>query len=355
MQRIPQRVGLVEQVVTILRQDLQQSRWPVQLPGETALSDLLQVSRSTLRAALNLLRREGLLRVAQGSRWRPAPGRRARTLAPSHTIVLVSSQPIHEQSWQTLLIFNELQRHLHRAGFELLVQVLPQAARRASGRRLERLTHQTHAACWILSSCSQAVQRWFMRQAAPAVVLGSCHEGVNLPYLRSDVAAACRHAAGVLQRLGHRRIGLLLPRSPFASTREIEKVLRQACAGRSAEAIVRYHDTGVRAIESVVQAMLRPATRPTALIVMMPGDTLTVLCHLLGHGHRVPEQVSLISLFDDLYLTRVTPAPARYSRNPLSFARRLARLAIRVARPGTPPSSISVFPDFVPGATLGPP
>ncbi|MBL9214516.1 MAG: GntR family transcriptional regulator [Opitutaceae bacterium] len=355
MQPIPQRVSLSGQVVEILRRELRRGRWPAQLPGETTLADLLQVSRSTLRAALGVLRREGLLQVAQGSRWRPAPGATARAPARSRTIVLVSSQPLHQQSWFSILITDELRRHLHRAGYELQVRFLPQTARRVAGRQAERLTAQTRAACWILSSCSQELQRWFQRRPEPALVLGSCHQGVTLPYLRLDVAAACRHAAGVLHRLGHRRIGLLLPRSPYAGAGEVEQALRAACAGRSAEPVVRYHEPGIRAIALAVDALRRSAARPTALIVMMPDDALTVLCHLLGRGCRLPGELSLVSLFDDLYLTRATPEPARYTCNPSGFVRRLARLAVRVARPGTPPPSVSVFPAFIPGATLGPP
>src|SRR5262245_37923209 len=70
MTEIPQRASLANQVAEVLRRDLRGGAWDEFLPGENDLCDRFQVSRVTMRAALDVLRREGLIEVSQGRRRR---------------------------------------------------------------------------------------------------------------------------------------------------------------------------------------------------------------------------------------------------------------------------------------------
>ena len=359
MNGIPRRTSLVEQTAEILRQGLATGRWRGELPGELHLSETLQVSRSTLRAALDILHREGAFRVTRGRRRQLSPLNVRTALPRSTTVAVVSSLPLHEHSASSILTFHELRRRLQAAGFELQFHSLPQTIKAADHRRLESLVEPDSAACWVLSSCSIGVQRWFLQRGLPTLVLGSCHQGLDLPCFQLDAAAACRHALGVLHRHGHRHIGLLLPNSPFAGSVKIEASLRQTCLALSAsermEPIVRHHSGGVAGVEQVTAALLRLPSPPTALIVMMPRDALTVLCHLLLHRWRVPDDISLVSLFDDTFMENASPALARYRCDHSTYARRLARQVIEFAKSGATPRSISVLLDFFPGATIGRP
>src|ERR1051326_7928005 len=71
MIEIPKRHSLVEQAAESLRRSLHTPEWADRLPPERQLSDLLQVSRPTLREALKLLEREGSLRISSGGRRIP--------------------------------------------------------------------------------------------------------------------------------------------------------------------------------------------------------------------------------------------------------------------------------------------
>ncbi|MSU48191.1 MAG: GntR family transcriptional regulator, partial [Opitutus sp.] len=66
MQTIPKRLTLVHQVEEILRDGIRRGLWSRYLPGEHELCRRLQVSRTTLRAALVTLTRERRLRSARG-------------------------------------------------------------------------------------------------------------------------------------------------------------------------------------------------------------------------------------------------------------------------------------------------
>lgn len=59
MVSVPRRISRAAQVLEILRHGLRMHEWSERLPPEKVLSAQLQVSRSTLRAALEMLRREG--------------------------------------------------------------------------------------------------------------------------------------------------------------------------------------------------------------------------------------------------------------------------------------------------------
>lgn len=353
--QLPRRISLVEQVTDLLRRNLRSGRWPQQLPGEHQLSDQLQISRSTLRAALQALHREGLFRGGRGRRRtvsrRPGPARSAG----STIIGAIMPVPLHRLSAQSIIILDELRRHLQQAGFELQLHIVPQTDRMAGRRRLEQLVGRTRAACWILCSCSAELQRWFAAGHGPALVLGSCHEGVDLPFIRCDAAAACRHAAGLLRAKGHRHLGLLLPVSQFAGTLEIEVAFRQATEDLPpAQAPVRFHAGDAPAVERAIFGLMRPKLRPTAIVTMMPGDALATCSLLLSRGYRIPQEVSVVSIFDDPSLSFLIPPLSRYSYDDYQFARRMARLTIKLAQRSGRPRSISTLPHFVTGATIGP-
>jgi DNA-binding LacI/PurR family transcriptional regulator len=106
-------------------------------------------------------------------------------------------------------------------------------------------------------------------------------------------------------------------------------------------------------VGAALAGLLASQARPTALIVMLPGDALSTLGHLHARGVRVPETMSLICLFDDPYLARLTPALARYTCDPALFVRRLARQLIRLVHSGARPAPLAVVPEFIRGGTLG--
>ena len=78
MNLILKRPSLVSEATAALRNTLGSDRWADYLPGERVLSSQLRVSRQTLRAALEQLRREGLIQVEPGRRAFSSPNRGQR-------------------------------------------------------------------------------------------------------------------------------------------------------------------------------------------------------------------------------------------------------------------------------------
>src|SRR4051812_2350504 len=92
-----QRSSLVNQVADTLRSSLHNGRLSEVLPGERPLSDFLQVSRPVLRAALGILKREGLVRTSEG-RWIQNVGKIKKKVGEDRkkSVVLLSAVPLHE-------------------------------------------------------------------------------------------------------------------------------------------------------------------------------------------------------------------------------------------------------------------
>ena len=63
MLEVPKRLSLPSQVAAAIRKGIEENLWAKYLPGERRLSDLLQVSRPTVRAALHLLAKEGWFQI----------------------------------------------------------------------------------------------------------------------------------------------------------------------------------------------------------------------------------------------------------------------------------------------------
>lgn len=86
---------------------------------------------------------------------------------------------------------------------------------------------------------------------------------------------------------------------------------------------------------------------------MTPTDALSIYCQLSNEGMRLAREVSLISLFEDLFVSSMIPELSRYSYNHANHARVLSRMVITLATSHLRPTSKVVIPEFVRGATVG--
>jgi len=346
---------LASQVAARLRQEMDRGTWIERLPAERTLVVNLRVSRKTLRKALAELRREGRLgpagrlgrRIARAGD-RGAPG-------PVHSVGLLTPEPLEQLRPYTAMWIDGLRSMLFERGLRLATFSGPAYFSQNPGAALARLVGQSPQACWILMRSNSRAQRWFHANGAPCVVAGSCHEGIPLPSVDLDYNAVCRHAAGALHRLGHRRIAFLNRLSRRAGDIEGEGGFREGAAAVGAEAVIVRHDGKVEGAGQQLGRLFR-WNPPTGLLVNNPGFYLTTVAFLAERGLRVGRDVSLISHDNDDYLAYLRPTPARYSFNPYVYARRLQSMLLQMMAGQTiRPLAQRIAPECLPGDSLARP
>lgn len=351
---LPQRLPLSAQAATALRHALAERRWQEFLPSERHLCDLLRVSRPTVRTALQQLAQEGLIEIRHGRRNRllAAPPRPAA--ARRRLLALVTTEPVEHLPHSAFRSLSEMRAHLAAHGFGSELLVCPRRSAAVQRRRLEGFVRQNGVAGCVLISVSKELQQWCAATRLPTLVLGSCHESVDLPSLDLAYRAVCRHAAGVLRRKGHRRIALVVPESGAAGDLASEEGFREGGrapgSSAAAETNILRHDGSAAGLAARLDALLASAHPPTGLLVAKPAHTLAVLVQLLRRGHRVPGDFAVIArdsdpLFED--------AIAHYRFAEDAFARRLVRLVSQLMGQGRLPSTPHLlFPRYVAGGTV---
>ncbi|MEY2880231.1 MAG: hypothetical protein RLZZ15_2611 [Verrucomicrobiota bacterium] len=326
---LPRRVSLSGQAAEAIRRAAHEGAWREFLPSERRLCEMLQVSRPTVRTALQQLAKEGLIEIRHGRRNRllAAAGRAAA--APSRLVVLVSHEPIAHTTFTAYQGLMEMRTHLAEQGFTTETLVCPPQGAAAQGRKLAAFLRQNRVLCFVLLSLRRELQEWFAARGVPALVLGSCHPTVRLPSLDVDYRAVCRHAAGVLRAKGHRRIALLVPAANVAGDLASEEGFRAGLANASEgnEALVVRHNGTVAGLHAKLDALFARGAPPTALLIAKPQHVFFTMVRLLQRGLRVPDDVSLIARdYDHLF----EGALAHYRFEGETFAHRLSRLMLQL-------------------------
>ncbi len=340
---------LAERAARLLREGIQAGRWQRELPAERQLVRDLGIARNTLRDALASLTREGWVEPAcRPARRRIAGGARRR--APRRQIVLLTPFEPDDLPAAVLRLADDVRRLLAGTDYRLAVRGSAAFRQTRPDAALARLVAAEPAAVWVLLQAPTPVHAWFHRRGAPCVVVGECYPELPLPHVTEHIAAVARHAAGLLHQRGHQRIALLHRDPPRAGHLAAEAALR------SAGGLVLQragHDGTPAAAARTLEALFGAAAPPTALVVTEPGTAITAITWLARRGLRVPEQVSVLSLFYDSTLEAVIPAVANYRTGREVLPRRLIEMVRALADGRRLPHQRPLMPNFVPGGSLG--
>lgn len=354
MHRLPQKSSLVAQTVSVLQEGIASGRWEQWLPGEYELSAQLHVSRRTIRAALEELRRKGVVKCRRGKRreLRAAPRRQPA----SNRVVLVTPAPLHALNPFAVFLIDCLREHLAESGYLLESRASRVPYRARVPQELKMMAEALRPAGWVLLQSTVQMQQWFADRRLPCVVVGSRYQGIELPAVDTDLAAVCRHAVGQLLTRGHRRLVLLNVEPGAAGEARSEAGFLEAVSQSSApdvQANVARHDGSIGSICARLDSLMQREQAPTGFIVSRARHMLTVLGHLLNRRFRVPQDVALISRDDDTFLADMIPTVARYSPNPRVFASKVSRVVLDTVEGTAQPRDYRIMPNFVPGQTLG--
>jgi hypothetical protein len=326
---------LVERTADEIARLVEAGRWSGSLPGERSLALEFGISRSSLRVALGLLKKRGYLDVRQG---KPTRLTRRRTIAHKgamRRVGFLTSLPLggffshHDYP----LWYESLVLQLRRRGYELELLHAPQLSGRALDRELSALVRRFPMEAWLLHRAHPAVQVWFSGHALPGVLIGSRLPEMNLAACDVDNRAACRHAAGTLFRLGHRRIGFLVTDSGRAGDLLSEQgFLEAAKTYPDGEPLIFRHGEDLASLRTVLKSIFQTTPEITGLVVAHAMNVPLAMIIAANMGRPCPERLSLIARTDHACLNRLLPEPARYVLNEQVFTAGVARTLDAVIR-----------------------
>lgn len=362
---LPRRQSLVAQTAQALREGLASGHWSDHLPGERELSDRLQVGRNTLRAALEELRRQGLLDVSprkrRGIRTAPSsspsspmpPSSRPAGNKPSRTVALLAPIGLRLMPPAAVLLVDALRDQLSKMGWTLDLQVSPRCFSRLSTRPLESLVAESRAAAWLLYGSHEAMQRWFLDRELPCLVVGTAAGGMPIPSIDADHRATCRHAGNLLLRKGHRRLALVLPESQSGGDLDSERGMREALASQPEAGLLLLRHRAPDQLQMLLDHALASAQPPTAFVVARAVHALTVAMHLQRRQLRLPQDAAVLCRDDEAFLAHTSPVVSRYALDSGQFVRKVSKAVRDLVSDGPlPTQAIRLFPKLVDGETL---
>lgn len=349
------RASLADQAAEALREFIRQGAWSEVLPGEHELARRLSISRPTVRAALARLAEDGYIKIAKGCRTRLCAKEQTNLSSAPPTVCLIVPSPRESQNFgaHPLLMEMRAQFAVQGIGWEEVFD------RTLGGRqpeaRLASIVNGRRHVCWLLIGASVTIQRWFQQAKVPTLVLGSCHQGVELPSVDVNYYAIGWHAAGCIAKNGHERVALVLPHQPLAGDLACVKGLTEYIRQQKKPIQVFEVAAGPNraGLLSNLDRLLKKSSPPTAILCIHVAHVLMVLVYLLRLGLRVPEDISLLCRETQPSLDLGLPEVTRYRSPTMKQAHHAVRIAQSLLaghQVTTVPNLI--MPAFVPGETL---
>lgn len=352
---MPERGSLVAECVRVMGLRIEAGEWNAYLPGERRLAELLQVGRDTVRLTLAELETSGWIEpAAAGCRRKIAVSRNIGDGRPpkSLRIGMLSPQRLERLSQPMLLEVDHIRRALADKGGSFEVFAPGWFESKLPGKRLAEFVEGESCGAWILHRSSRPIQHWFAENRVPCLVRGTPNDGVDLPFLDGDWRATARHAASMLWRLGHRKVGIITPPDRL---RGVEAAVRGASEieEEGFEVIELAENGTVGGIERMFSLAMGLKRRPTAMIATRARQVATVLGCAARAGMRVPADLSLVSLAREPFLEFLVPEVTGYRSDPAVVAKQVVRrLEQIVAGNVAPGGNPWLVPEVVKGGSV---
>lgn len=350
--------SLPEQVATHLRDGIKQGRWCDPFPGVPQLAGELDVSRHTIRRALQILEKEGILssRGLCRSRGITAAGAAAVAQRPLRISILRHDEKLMDDA-HTSIILVEIMRSLENAGHQVTCLKKSQIELKHDPARLSRHLMQTPADAWIIEAGSHKLLEWCAAQSTPCFALYGRAEGLEMARTGPDSTSAYVEATRQLIALGHQRIVSIVRegfRKPKPGRCEMA-FLNELKAHGIPTGIYNLPDweETPEGFNRLLESLFKN-TPPTALMIDETCWLIAALAFFARRGIRVPEHVSLLSGDSQSVLDMCYPSVAQVLWDKRLVMQRVLRWVDAVRTGKADRKIINIASEFVPGGSIGP-
>jgi DNA-binding LacI/PurR family transcriptional regulator/DNA-binding transcriptional regulator YhcF (GntR family) len=344
-----------------LRNEIESGRWGERLPGARVLANHLGVSAPTAAAALLKLAGEGLLeRGGERCAFRVVGTRRTSLLGKDPAIpkrlLILSYKELAMLPDSTRRLIEKLSEHMTGKGWEVVFQVIDFLHVKRPQRSWDRAINSEPGTSVIAVFGRPALAEWAIRHKVRMFFLGGVTDGlpVSIAAVRSPLVAQA--ALARLTALGHWRIVLPLCEHPDTFNAAMGQVMKEAIEGLGRIYKKSYHNPTSNALTpDVIWRILDAsfaADPPTALVFLEWKEFLTAQSYLMRAGLRIPEDVSVVLLDDQLEAEWMHPKLCRF-RFPI---RRFFNVMVSWLEDGGDDPMTRFLPaDFVDGGTVAAP
>ncbi|MBQ3746531.1 MAG: GntR family transcriptional regulator, partial [Kiritimatiellae bacterium] len=322
------------------------------LPSEASLAASFGASRMTLRAALEELRRQGLIEKRNGT----GSFLTRRAFRRSGLIGLVI--PDYADFEFFTAVEDEVKRHARRLGYHMELLFTQKRSREAIVLDMRRKVRKLAVAraegvifrpfvTESLAAANKEIVDIFRHAEVPVVLIDS---DITQPPRRSDCdlvainnISAGRQIAGHLYERGYRRIAFLMQnRSPFANANWGDRLF-----GLAGELALRGCEESVRQLDfsatdaNALGALLRSRRKLDAIVCGNDEQAAYLMETLAVLGKHAPEDVAVVG-FDDIALARSTTPPLTTISQPVKKLASTAfkSLLARIRYPNNDPREI---------------
>ncbi len=298
------------------------------MPYERELCDQYQVDRITVRRALEMLVADGLLekRAGLGSFVR-SPQAAAPVRAPSRNILFVMAKNTNDinsnPSAYNSELFYAIEQECRQKNYSLFYAVLDQ-----NGDLNSLLNGNSFACLLFVSYIPPAILDSCAEMGLPAICLNNRHP--RLISIVPEDERGAYEAVQYLQSEGHQRIGVMLGRAEYYSTRERYRgycaAMRDAGLAMDQQLVLQGDWTfeGARAVLLERLDQSEPAQLPTALFCLNDMMAIGAIDALRERGLRVPEDMSVMGFDNVRQSTYIAPRLSTVAID----VRLMARLAV---------------------------
>ncbi|BCU76334.1 substrate-binding domain-containing protein [Luteolibacter sp. LG18] len=355
------RVGAVEAAALALRDMVAAGKWTDRLPGTRVLAGLLGVSQPTVQLALIELAKDGVLESAGERKAYRVKERGAKAAADAtpktRRVILLTHQAIERTAESGRQTFETLQRLLSTAGWQVEFRVVDFLHARTPHRSWDNLIGAEPGEPVVALFGRPCLAEWALKRGVRMVFLGGVTDGYEVPVVAVKSAHLLSEAYRKLIALGHKRIVTPLcdrPQSYLDTMKETAKAELEAAGFAYSPA---YHTPESDYLRpdvtwSILETLFK-RERPTALVLLDWRELVTVTCFLMRIGLRVPEDVSVVLLNDQVNAEWFQPDLARFK---FPIARMARRLKAWVEEKWEPEDMrMGVAAEWVPGESIAAP
>lgn len=296
------KVSLVDMTVEVMREGLRSGRWRSRMPGQLKLAKELGVSRKTLAAAIARLVEEGVISASGERKAVAVPEAPTRARSRSLRVAVLILQPMEDLAAEARQGLQDLLMELHLDGHVGRLVSYPKGKDTHKTGYLPRLVEEAAVDAWLIHNGTVEVLKWFAGSGVPVMAMGGRIQDIPIAGVGTGVKAFVPTVVRRLVGLGHRRIVLISPRAwrlpePASTIVEFRREL-EAAGIRPSEYHTPDWEETPEGLFKLLDELFR-VTPPTAVLCWAMNTPYGVQSWLKGRGLRIPEDVSIVSIWDD--------------------------------------------------------